>query len=45
MRFGEVIQALMAGGGNAVWRGEWDGLAMPAVPTGAAWGLATMKPF
>ena len=25
MRFGEVIQALMAGGGNAVWRGEWGG--------------------
>jgi hypothetical protein len=25
MRFGEVIQALMAGGGNAVWRGEWCG--------------------
>jgi hypothetical protein len=26
MRFGEVIQALMAGGGNAVWRGEWGGV-------------------
>jgi hypothetical protein len=25
MRFSEVIQALMAGGGNAVWRGEWGG--------------------
>ena len=25
MRFWEVIQALMAGGGNAVWRGEWGG--------------------
>jgi hypothetical protein len=25
MRFGEVIQALMAGGGNAVWRGDWGG--------------------
>jgi hypothetical protein len=25
MRFGDVIQALMAGGGNAVWRGEWGG--------------------
>jgi len=25
MRFGEVIQALMAGGGNAVRRGEWCG--------------------
>ena len=25
MRFGEVIQALMAGGGNAVRRGEWHG--------------------
>jgi hypothetical protein len=25
MRFGEVVQALMAGGGNAVWRGEWGG--------------------
>jgi hypothetical protein len=25
MRFGEVIQALMAGGGNVVWRGEWGG--------------------
>lgn len=25
MRFGEVIQALMAGGGNAVWRSEWGG--------------------
>jgi hypothetical protein len=25
MRFGEVIQALMAGGRNAVWRGEWGG--------------------
>jgi hypothetical protein len=25
MTFGEVIQALMAGGGNAVWRGEWGG--------------------
>ena len=24
-RFGEVIQTLMAGGGNAVWRGEWGG--------------------
>ena len=23
MRFGEVIQALMAGGGNAVLRGDW----------------------
>jgi len=25
MRFGEVIQALMAGGGNAVWREDWGG--------------------
>ena len=25
MRFGDVVQALMAGGGNAVWRGEWGG--------------------
>jgi hypothetical protein len=25
MKFSEVIQALMAGGGNAVWRGEWGG--------------------
>ena len=25
MRFAEVIQALMAGGGNAVWRGDWGG--------------------
>jgi len=25
MRFGEVIQALMAGGGNAVRRDEWGG--------------------
>jgi hypothetical protein len=25
MRFGEVIQALMAGGGNAVRRDEWCG--------------------
>lgn len=25
MRFGEVIQALMAGGGKAVRRGEWEG--------------------
>ena len=25
MRFAEVIQALMAGGGNAVWRQEWGG--------------------
>ena len=25
MRFGEVIQALMAGGGNAVRRQEWHG--------------------
>ena len=25
MRFGEVIQALMAGGSNAVRRGEWCG--------------------
>jgi len=25
MRFGEVIQALMAGGGNAVWRQDWGG--------------------
>ena len=25
MRFGEVIQALMAGGGNAVRREEWGG--------------------
>jgi hypothetical protein len=25
MRFSEVIQALMAGGGNAVWREDWGG--------------------
>ena len=25
MRFGEVIQALMAGGGNVVWRQDWGG--------------------
>ena len=25
MRFGEVIEALMAGGGKAVRRGEWGG--------------------
>ena len=25
MRFSEVIQALMAGGGNAVWRQDWGG--------------------
>ena len=25
MRFEDVVQALMAGGGNAVWRGEWGG--------------------
>ena len=25
MRFAEVIEALMAGGSNAVWRGEWCG--------------------
>lgn len=25
MRFGEVITALMAGGGNAIRRGEWCG--------------------
>ena len=25
MRFGEVVEALMAGGGNAVRRGEWCG--------------------
>ena len=25
MRFGEVVQALMAGGSNAVWRDEWCG--------------------
>jgi hypothetical protein len=25
MRFGDVVQALMAGGGNAVWRQDWGG--------------------
>lgn len=25
MRFADVIQALMAGGGNAVWREDWGG--------------------
>lgn len=25
MRFADVIQALMAGGGNAVWRDDWGG--------------------
>ena len=25
MKFSEVIQALMAGGGNAVWRQDWGG--------------------
>lgn len=25
MKFGDVVQALMAGGGNAVWREDWGG--------------------